>query len=39
MLLHFSKFAFVFIIYQNGQFDPFTLQYNKLLNDWSLGEQ
>ena len=29
--------AFVFIIYQNGRFEPFVLLYNKLLNDWSLG--
>lgn len=29
--------AFVFIIYENGRFEPFVLLYNKLLNDWSLG--
>ena len=35
----FQIFAFVFIIYQNGQFDPFVLLCNKSLNDWSLGKQ
>ena len=34
-----SKFTFIFIIYQNGQFDPFVLLCNKSLNDWSIGEQ
>ena len=35
----FQNLLFVFIIYENGRFDPFVLLDNKSLNDWSLGEQ
>ena len=35
----FFKICFLFIIYQNGQFDPFVLLCNKSLNDLSPGKQ